>query len=139
MRFSKIFGIKNVRQEWKIFAKYTVVRRCSLLSSKICQTSYSPHYKSTLSNDNKQYINRFCTTSLSFNENKRYFSNSSRKKSTLYYILSIGVLVVGLSYAAVPLYRIFCQVGTIYITYIYIVYNFSFIFIFLRFKMCRII
>lgn len=30
-------------------------------------------------------------------------------KSTLFYIAAVGVLVLGLSYAAVPLYRIFCQ------------------------------
>jgi len=29
--------------------------------------------------------------------------------STLYYMAAVGVLAVGLSYAAVPLYRIFCQ------------------------------
>lgn len=31
-------------------------------------------------------------------------------KSTLYYVTAGGVLIVGLSYAAVPLYRMFCQV-----------------------------
>lgn len=30
-------------------------------------------------------------------------------KSTLYYVSAAGVLTVGLSYAAVPLYRMFCQ------------------------------
>lgn len=30
-------------------------------------------------------------------------------KSTLYYISAAGVLAAGLSYAAVPLYRMFCQ------------------------------
>lgn len=33
-------------------------------------------------------------------------------KTTLYYVTAGGVLVVGLSYAAVPLYRMFCQVGS---------------------------
>jgi hypothetical protein len=28
----------------------------------------------------------------------------------MYYLMSIGALVVGFSYAAVPLYRMFCQV-----------------------------
>lgn len=32
-----------------------------------------------------------------------------RIKSTLYYVTAAGVLVAGLSYAAVPLYRMFCQ------------------------------
>lgn len=34
---------------------------------------------------------------------------SQGTKSTLYYIAAVGVLALGLSYAAVPLYRIFCQ------------------------------
>ena len=32
-------------------------------------------------------------------------------RSTLYYVAALGVLTLGLSYAAVPLYRIFCQVS----------------------------
>lgn len=31
-------------------------------------------------------------------------------RSTLYYVTAAGVLAAGLSYAAVPLYRMFCQV-----------------------------
>lgn len=31
-------------------------------------------------------------------------------RSTLNYMIALGVMTVGLSYAAVPLYRIFCQV-----------------------------
>uniref|UniRef100_A0A1B0F9W9 Cytochrome c oxidase assembly protein COX11, mitochondrial n=1 Tax=Glossina morsitans morsitans TaxID=37546 RepID=A0A1B0F9W9_GLOMM len=36
-------------------------------------------------------------------------THSRNVKSTLYYITAGGILVVGLSYAAVPLYRMFCQ------------------------------
>ncbi|XP_018566667.1 cytochrome c oxidase assembly protein COX11, mitochondrial [Anoplophora glabripennis] len=39
-------------------------------------------------------------------------TNAARKKrirSTLYYVTAAGVVTVGLSYAAVPLYRMFCQ------------------------------
>lgn len=32
-------------------------------------------------------------------------------RSTLNYMIAVGVMTVGLSYAAVPLYRIFCQVS----------------------------
>lgn len=35
-------------------------------------------------------------------------SQSFRSRSTLYYVAGIGVLTVGMSYAAVPLYRMFC-------------------------------
>lgn len=31
-------------------------------------------------------------------------------RSTLNYMIALGIMTVGLSYAAVPLYRIFCQV-----------------------------
>ncbi|GJQ78941.1 hypothetical protein Trydic_g108 [Trypoxylus dichotomus] len=34
---------------------------------------------------------------------------SLKARSTLYYLAAAGVLAVGLSYAAVPLYRMFCQ------------------------------
>lgn len=41
-------------------------------------------------------------------------SNDEQKKrirSTVYYMSSVGILTVGLSYAAVPLYKMFCQVS----------------------------
>ncbi|CAB3381453.1 Hypothetical predicted protein [Cloeon dipterum] len=45
--------------------------------------------------------------------NFRHFSSNSggRKSgsSTVYYVAAAGVLTLGLSYAAVPLYRMFCQ------------------------------
>lgn len=34
-------------------------------------------------------------------------------RSTLNYMIALGVMTVGLSYAAVPLYRIFCQVSVL--------------------------
>jgi len=43
-----------------------------------------------------------------------------RNSKTLKYIVSIAIVVVGLSYAAVPLYQVFCQAtgygGTVAIT-----------------------
>ena len=33
----------------------------------------------------------------------------------IYYIAAIGVFMVGMSYAGVPLYRLFCQVNLLYI------------------------
>lgn len=32
-------------------------------------------------------------------------------RSTLYYVTAAGVMFVGMTYAAVPLYRMFCQVS----------------------------
>jgi len=39
-------------------------------------------------------------------------AQEKRIRSTVYYLSSLGVLTVGLSYAAVPLYKMFCQVST---------------------------
>lgn len=36
-------------------------------------------------------------------------ARKKRIRSTLYYVSAAGVVTVGLSYAAVPLYRMFCQ------------------------------
>ena len=36
-------------------------------------------------------------------------TSEARSRSTLYYLLSLAVATVGASYAAVPLYRAFCQ------------------------------
>lgn len=43
---------------------------------------------------------------------KEYHNPEQKKRSqsTALYMTGLGILVVGLSYAAVPLYRIFCQV-----------------------------
>nr|CAG4645207.1 EOG090X0GO2 [Leptodora kindtii] len=46
--------------------------------------------------------------------NSRYSVSSGPQrarsnKSTVYYVVALGVLTVGFSYAAVPLYRLFCQ------------------------------
>lgn len=39
-----------------------------------------------------------------------YNYNPKDKRSTMYYLAAAGVFACGMSYAAVPLYRIFCQV-----------------------------
>ena len=43
----------------------------------------------------------------------------SRNKTTAIYVVAIGVTVLGLSYAAVPLYRLYCQVMLSYVIIIY--------------------
>lgn len=40
-------------------------------------------------------------------------------RSTVYYLSSLGILTVGLSYAAVPLYKMFCQVSIFLLIYTY--------------------
>lgn len=52
--------------------------------------------------------NRFISSSSnSQHPNTSQFTNANR--TTLKYIVAIATFVVGLSYAAVPLYRVFCQ------------------------------
>lgn len=50
-------------------------------------------------------LNQFCRLK-SFNQSPL---QNTKIKSTLYYLSAAGVLILGLSYAAVPLYRMFCQ------------------------------
>lgn len=52
--------------------------------------------------------NRFHTGSRLF-QNPKNEAHQKRIKSTLYYVTAAGVVTAGLSYAAVPLYRLFCQ------------------------------
>ncbi|XP_055372015.1 cytochrome c oxidase assembly protein COX11, mitochondrial-like [Condylostylus longicornis] len=69
---------------------------------------------------NKSVINQFFSikkrnifqTKTNFQNNFNRSDGDARKrniKSTLYYVSAAGVLVAGFSYAAVPLYRMFCQ------------------------------
>lgn len=56
----------------------------------------------------KHYLNSCRFLNSSVNKSEKVNKNL---RSTVYYIAGIGVLCVGLSYAAVPLYRMFCQVN----------------------------
>ena len=42
-------------------------------------------------------------------KDRRHQTSSERSQSTLFYMASICILTCGASYAAVPLYRVFCQ------------------------------
>ncbi|GAB0087847.1 cytochrome c oxidase assembly protein COX11, mitochondrial [Sergentomyia squamirostris] len=61
-------------------------------------------------------VHKGCCTNRGFHQYSRNYSSGQNNpelkkkiKSTLYYVTAAGVLTVGLSYAAVPLYRMFCQ------------------------------
>jgi cytochrome c oxidase assembly protein Cox11 len=43
-------------------------------------------------------------------ETAAWAKRQKQLRSTLHYVVAAAVLAVGLSYAAVPLYRMFCQV-----------------------------
>lgn len=71
-------------------------------------------------NPTSDYIQRCNVSTTPFcsspNKNQLYDQN----RTTLKYIVAIAIFVVGLSYAAVPLYRVFCQAsgygGTVTLT-----------------------
>jgi len=78
------------------------------LISNLCSNNIKTNYR-LLGNKRiplSQQINR-----LQSNKNTNENTKQSRNiRSTLYYVTAAGVLVAGFSYAAVPMYRMFCQV-----------------------------
>lgn len=78
-----------------------------MIISKVIQgirLLYSPCYSRLLC---ANIVRGFRTTYILQKNNNT--TQQKKIKSTLYYITAAGVLTVGLSYAAVPLYRMFCQ------------------------------
>jgi len=63
------------------------------------------------------FVRSFCTSRYR-NSNKSGYQGGEKNRSTVYYVVALGVLVGGLSYAAVPLYRIFCQVEFNFVNYL---------------------
>lgn len=64
--------------------------------------------KSTINTVTKQFIRAQGTKQNPFNSDR-----NKNSRSTLYYAAASGVLFIGFTYAAVPLYRMFCQVNFI--------------------------
>lgn len=59
---------------------------------------------------NRSGVRSFFTSRKNLNNQLPNGSGSRRNNpSTVYYVVALGVLVTGFSYAAVPLYRLFCQ------------------------------
>lgn len=62
---------------------------------------------------------RYFFTNITKNSSKKFVPNERIKKEsrkTVHYFVALGVCTIGMAYAAVPLYRLFCQV------YFYIIY-----------------
>lgn len=72
---------------------------------------------SAASNNFAKYCkNRFFHSTKSQFKNNGHsdpFKNDKGRFTTVNYVAALGVITVGMSYAAVPLYRIFCQVNYI--------------------------
>ncbi len=83
--------------------------RVSAFTSKLTTVFRSPWLpKKDVHFQNSNYVVRsFTTTQYCYS---KQFQGGEKNKSTVYYVVALGVLVCGLSYAAVPLYRLFCQV-----------------------------
>lgn len=76
---------------------------------------------------NHQYTRRPLspeTICINFNVRRGLHDKQRKIRSTLNYMVALGVMTVGLSYAAVPLYRIFCQVSFLTLIFFFDVQNF---------------
>lgn len=94
--------------------------------ASICLTTRQTKYIAQIQR-NVQMLNGTPSSRFYSDEYRRkvvaqFYKSHSGDKSTqsiLYYSMSLVVLCVGLSYAAVPLYRIFCQVNFFYSAHIW--------------------
>ncbi|XP_034942915.1 cytochrome c oxidase assembly protein COX11, mitochondrial [Chelonus insularis] len=57
----------------------------------------------------KENVRNFFTNTVKNKMSEASMEHHIRKQKTLHYVTAVGVLTVGLAYAAVPLYRVFCQ------------------------------
>ncbi|KAL7638583.1 UNVERIFIED_CONTAM: hypothetical protein RMT77_011155 [Armadillidium vulgare] len=111
------YYLSSITLGWRRNISFKVSPIFSSSSNLIKDSSLEPVYTYLLPKKNVKLVEpyskriKFFSTSKSKCglENDGRGRSYSGTKSTLYYIIAIGVLTVGLSYAAVPLYRIFCQ------------------------------
>lgn len=64
-----------------------------------------------------------CRSHILFNKDAGKPKLAINNKSTLYYLAALGVFTAGMSYAAVPLYRIFCQVWYVSLNFCHLLRN----------------
>ncbi|KAB7497200.1 Cytochrome c oxidase assembly protein COX11, mitochondrial, partial [Armadillidium nasatum] len=115
--FKNQYYLSSITLCWRRNISFKVSPIFSSSSNLIKDSSLEPVYTYLLPKKNVKLVEPY-------SKRIKFFSTSKSKcvlgndhrgrsysgtKSTLYYIIAIGVLTVGLSYAAVPLYRIFCQ------------------------------
>ena len=87
-----------------LFKSIENIKVCSKkhFSSKICLYS-------KLNQSRNPYIQH--VTLRNFSTSSSRYSNFKKENSTVYYTVATGLLMFGLTFAAVPLYKIFCQVN----------------------------
>ena len=110
--FSRINNVKNIRSLHQLYCTNYLHA-----SASICTPNQSaiPNLNKNLKLNRPHYatksVNIPCRSlQSSVPLSQRHTTQAEKNRSTFYYLAGIGILVVGLSYAAVPLYRIFCQV-----------------------------
>lgn len=92
-------GMQVIYLNYKVLCRMHNVRLgVNVLNEVNCKRLLCTNIRKQL-RSNKTNGNKFQSTEI-----------KKKSKSTLYYLTATGVLAVGMSYAAVPLYRIFCQV-----------------------------
>lgn len=93
---------------------------CTLFVKSLCMPNPTLRVRCAFKDYKNSYFFNLQNVRTLFLSNSKQFlcnknTNSSKinlaKRSTLYYVAAAGMFVCGMSYAAVPLYRIFCQVS----------------------------
>ncbi|XP_046639700.1 cytochrome c oxidase assembly protein COX11, mitochondrial-like [Daphnia pulicaria] len=89
-----------------------VVTLTSRLTSRLANPAfYRPTNSQWFTNKDVHKVSWFVRsfTNSRYRNNKTGYQGGEKNRSTVYYVVALGVLVGGMSYAAVPLYRLFCQ------------------------------
>jgi hypothetical protein len=98
-----------------------VVTLTSRLTSRLANPAfYRPTNSQWFTNKDVHKVSWFVRsfTNSRYRNNKTGYQGGEKNRSTVYYVVALGVLVGGMSYAAVPLYRLFCQVKLIFVNYV---------------------
>lgn len=86
------------------------------LSNNIARNKYSKNIPSLIQQSPKSYVYYYHEiVGRCYSTGRTHQSRSNR--STLIYTTAVAIVVLGLSYAAVPLYRMFCQVSSIQVAH----------------------
>lgn len=103
---------------WPSFSQLTVLRNAVATRSPYTLRSISVNYSATptvicsiqrghsVAYNQKRLLNRFLQVRLASSGGSR---SSSKTSNTVRYVVATSIAVLGLSYAAVPLYRLYCQ------------------------------
>lgn len=96
---------------WRSSRRRTICSVCSkkLVVVKTCtRQAQGKPLKLEFSSLFREETRRFAGTRVGFNSSSAF---NERNRTTAIYVIALAITVVGFSYLAVPLYRLFCQVS----------------------------